>query len=164
MNERLEYERHLAEHPGVPCDPERARGAVARFEALFGDFTPEGIARRLEATYAPDVRFDDTLKTVYGRRELGEYLAESARLVTDCRVEIAQTMTEGADLYVRWAMTLRFVKLAGGRPCRSVGISHLRLDAEGRILMQQDFWDSARGLFDHVPILGRAIRWIRGRL
>jgi hypothetical protein len=45
----------------------------------------------------------------------------------------------------------------------TVGVTHLRFDEAGRIILHQDFWDSAEGLYRHIPVLGSLIGVIRGR-
>ena len=41
---------------------------------------------------------------------------------------------------------------------------HLRFNDAGQVVLHQDFWDSSQGFFEHVPILGAMIRWVRNRL
>lgn len=47
---------------------------------------------------------------------------------------------------------------------RSVGMSHIRFDADGKVILHQDFWDSTGGLFEHVPGLGWMLRSVKSRL
>jgi hypothetical protein len=61
-------------------------------------------------------------------------------------------------------MRLRFLKLAGGEEKRSIGMSHVRFDADGRVELHQDFWDSAAGLWEHVPGLGGLLKLAKRRL
>ena len=58
-------------------------------------------------------------------------------------------------------MEIRFKRFRKGELTRSIGMSHLRVGADGRILLHQDYWDSASGLFEHVPVLGYGIRKIK---
>jgi hypothetical protein len=60
-------------------------------------------------------------------------------------------------------MSLRFKRLRRGVLTRSFGMSHIRFDAEDRVALYQDFWDSAAGLFEHVPVVGGLIRTIKRR-
>jgi hypothetical protein len=32
------------------------------------------------------------------------------------------------------------------------------------VVLHQDYWDSAAGLFEHVPVVGRLIRTVKSRL
>ena len=45
----------------------------------------------------------------------------------------------------------------------SIGISQLRFNADGKVVMHQDFWDSTEGLFSHLPGIGGAVRWVRSK-
>jgi hypothetical protein len=158
---RIEREVGIPFPPGSEAEAE----ALARFRAFFGTFSPDRVARLLEATYAEDVWFDDTLKTVEGRAALGHYLHESASAVEDCRVSIDDEVTNGrGDYYLRWRMMIRFKRLARGRDTWSIGMSHLRFDRDGRVLLQQDYWNAAAGLYQYVPLLGAGIRAIQRRL
>ena len=161
-----ELELARSRHPQAfapGSDEEKA--ALDRFTHFFGDFEPGRVARLLDATYAPDVYFNDSLKTIRGAAPLARYLQESAASVEDCRVTI-QDITRNAhgEYLVRWMMLIRFRKFAKGRDTRTIGITHLRFAADGRVAYHQDYWDSAHGLYEHIPLLGAAIRAIRRRV
>lgn len=152
---------------GAPLAPGSSaeREALARFRTFFATFAPDKVERLLEATYAADVWFDDTLKTIEGRDALGAYLHESASAVEACRVEIDDGVANGrGDYYLRWRMMIRFKRLARGRDTWSIGMSHLRFDADGRVRLQQDYWNAAAGLYQYVPLLGAGIRAVQRRL
>jgi hypothetical protein len=158
--------RVTAKHgaPLKPGSPEEA-AAIERFKAFFATFAPDKVERLLDATYAPDVWFNDTLKEIEGRDALRPYLEHSASAVEDCRVEVRDVVGNGAgDYYVRWAMTIRFKRFKRGVDTWSIGVSHLRFDAAGRVVLHQDFWNAADGLYQHLPVLGAMIRWIKRRL
>ena len=153
-------------HPQVlepGSDAERA--ALERFAQFFGDFEPDRVGRMLATTYAPDVWFNDSLKTIQGSAELGRYLEESAAGVEDCKVSIQEfTRTRHGEYLVRWKMLIRFRKFARGKDTWTIGVTHLRFTADGRVTYHQDYWDSARGVFEHIPLLGAGIRAIRRRI
>lgn len=140
------------------------RRAVQRFESLLSDFKAAGFRDRVREVYAEDVFFNDTLKTVRGLEELEEYLASSADAVDQCTVDFLDHLAAGGNHYFRWAMTIRFKRFASGEETRSIGMSHIRFDAEGRVVLHQDFWDSSAGLFEHVPGLGFLLRRAKSRL
>lgn len=166
----LDYEhalRRVREQHGAPLEPgsEEEAHALERFKAFFSDFAPDRIERLLALTYAPDVWFNDTLKTVVGRPALGEYLAHSASAVEQCLVEVQEVLANGrGDYYFRWNMMIRFKRFNRGTDTHSIGISHIRFDQDGLVVLHQDFWNAADGLFQHVPLLGAAIRMIKQRL
>lgn len=159
-------ERARRNHPVPPAagsDAEKL--ALERFARFFSSFEPDRIERLLPDTYASDVWFNDTLKTIAGAHALAHYLAESAAAVEACKVSIEDTTrTAQGEYLVRWRMMIRFRKLRRGVDTWTVGISHLRFDAEGRVVYHQDYWNAADGLYEHVPLLGGLIRAIKRRL
>lgn len=153
-------------HPNPPPAGSAAeRDGLARFAELFAGLREERIERLADGVFHPDVVFDDTLKTVHGIVALREHLVGSARATQDCQVAIDEvTRTEAGEHLLRWRMMIRFRRFAKGRETWSAGMSHLRLAADGRIAYQQDYWNAAEGLFQHVPVLGWGIRAITRRV
>ncbi|HET9484151.1 MAG TPA: nuclear transport factor 2 family protein [Xanthomonadales bacterium] len=147
--------------PFAPGSPEET-AAIERFKAFFATFACDKVQRLLDQTYAPDVWFNDTLKEIEGREALRPYLEHSASAVDDCRVEVKDVVSNGqGDYYVRWSMMIKFKRFKRGQETWSIGMSHLRFDANGLVVLHQDFWNAADGLFQHVPVLGGMIRWIK---
>ena len=165
MDTLTELEAARRRHPdNFAPGSEAEAAALKRFADFFSDFAPDRVARLLDATYAPDVYFNDNLKAVRGSAELTRYLDESAGGVENCRVLFEDfTRNKDGDYLVRWKMLIRFRKFAKGRDTWTVGISHLRFDADGRVVYHQDYWDSALGVYQYIPLLGAAIRAIRRR-
>jgi hypothetical protein len=135
-----------------------------RFSDLFSSLTEENVGHLVGDIYAEDAYLSDTLKAVQGIDSIREYLIESGKAVESCQVQLNDLAQSRDNYYVRWTMEIRFKKLRKGQICRSQGISHLRFDEEGKITYHQDFWDSAGGLFEHVPLLGLLIRLVKNRL
>lgn len=139
--------------------------ALARFGRFFSDFSPDKVERLVDLTYADDIWFNDTLKTIEGRETLRNYLRHSAEAVESCRVRILDTVSnDSGDYYVRWAMTIRFKRFRRGVDTHSIGMSHLRFNRDGLVHLHQDYWDAASALFEHVPLLGTGIRAIKRRV
>jgi hypothetical protein len=141
------------------------RQALERFQAFFAAFAGDKVDRQFDATYADDVFFNDGLKTLRGAPALKPYLRESAHAVEECRVEVEDiTRTQRGEYLVRWRMMIRFKRFKRGIDTWSIGISHVRFAADGRVAYQQDYWNAADGLYEHVPLLGALIRALKRRL
>lgn len=138
--------------------------AIAGFCAVFERFTPERVREAVPRVYADDVYFYDTLKEIEGNEELAAYLARSAGACESCEVRLEDVARSGADLYLRWRMVIRFKRFAKGRPTATEGMSQLRVDRDGRIVLHRDFWDSTQGFFRHLPVLGWLIRKVLKRV
>lgn len=154
-----------AEATGAPASGSAAeKAAVEKFRGFFGDLREDLIKSNIRAVYAPDVRFNDTLKSIKGVEPLEHYLIETARGVESCKVEIDEVLTSTAGVYVRWRMAIRFKKFKKGTTQESIGMTHLRFDKEGRVTYHQDYWDSGANLFEKIPVLGAGIRAVKRRL
>lgn len=163
--EYLETWRGLrAQGVPFPAGSDSERQALDRFGHLFEDLKAPDLDERVRAVYAEGAWFNDTLKTVEGVDGLARYLGHTADALESGGVEILDVAASDGDYYVRWEMTLRFAKIARGETHRSVGVSHLRFDEEGKVVLHQDFWDSTSGLFEHVPGLGWLLRQAKNRI
>jgi hypothetical protein len=160
------YEAALARTEGLGPAPgsEAEAAAIERVREFFADVTPERVQRMAPEVYAPDAFFNDTLKTLRGADAIGDYFLDTARNAGSVQVEFHDISRSGDDFYFRWRMTMRIGALAGGEPLVSWGTTHFRFDDEGRVLVHQDFWDSAGGFYEHLPVIGGLLRAIRARL
>jgi limonene-1,2-epoxide hydrolase len=147
----------------VPGSPEEKAG-IERFKDFFAELSEEGIRAKVRHVYAKDVYFNDTLKEAYGIDALEPYLLESAAAVESCRVDIGDLAVNNGNYYFRWVMDIQFKSLKKGQITRSIGVSHIRFDEEGKICLHQDYWDSTSGLFEHMPVVGYLLRKIKARL
>jgi hypothetical protein len=162
--EALEAARRTHPHPPAAGSAEEAR-ALATFAAFFSSFAPDRIERLLPESYAKDVWFNDTLKTVVGRDALAHYLRESAEAVDACTVRIIDSTRNAEGEYlVRWTMMIRFKRFKKGQDTHSIGLSHLRFDRDGRVVYHQDYWNAAEGIFRHIPVLGWMIEAVLRRV
>ena len=157
-----DYQAALAGRPGVALTPAEARNAVARFAALYGDLSVANVQARVREVYAPDAWFNDTIATEVGIEAVAKYLRKTAGGAEKIEAKLTDTAVSGSDVYVRWTMEIRTKNLAGGAPIITEGMSQLRFDREGRIVLHQDFWNPAAGIYQHLPLLGPAIRLVNG--
>lgn len=153
-------------YPSVPAAGSADESvAIENFKAFFSSFESNRIAHLLGKTYAKDVYFNDTLKTIRGIEQLAHYLKDSAEAVENCRVEVMDvTRNEIGEHYFRWKMLIRFKRFKKGQDTWTVGMSHLRFNADGLVIYHQDYWNATDGLFRHIPILGNMINAVIRRL
>jgi len=113
--------------------------------------------------YAENAYLNDTIVTHHGPDEIKKYFLMTADTMENYEVNIDDTASSGAEHYVRWTMVFSAPKLNGGKPVHSVGMSHIRLNPEGKVVMHQDYWDSGTSIYGQIPILGGTIEFIRRR-
>ena len=158
-----EYREASAARPGkVFADPEQGRRAVKVFSDLYADLSEVNVRERVRETYAPGAWFNDTLATEVGIDAIEKYLLKTARGSEMIKGTTQDVAVSGADCYVRWTLEFRTKNLAGGKPVVTEGVSQLRFDEQGRIILHQDFWNPAAGVYQHLPLLGPAIRFVNG--
>jgi limonene-1,2-epoxide hydrolase len=142
---------------------EEARN-LERIRDFFSNLGADDVATRTLEIYAPAAWFNDTLTTLTGADAIAAYFGTTAQNTDAVEVEIADISRASDGYYVKWVMTIRAPRLRDGQALRSAGMSHLRLDAAGRILVHQDFWDSAGGLFQYLPFAGGLVAWLRDQV
>jgi ketosteroid isomerase-like protein len=150
--------------------PSPARGgcteeqAVDRFRQFLSHLDEKTAREETEKVYAPDAYLNDTLKTVRGAPAIRDYFVKTARGLDSMSVQFDDLAVSGGNYYFRWTMETRMKNLARGKTVRTIGVTLVRFDREGRVIMHQDFWDSAQGVWEHVPVIGAVIRRIRAGL
>ncbi|MGQ7959105.1 nuclear transport factor 2 family protein [Pseudomonas sp. SP16.1] len=129
-----------------------------RFAALNKDNL-----ERLGELYADDVLFRDPLHEVRGLSNLQRYFAELYANVDELRFEFHGCDTLGEDQgYLRWTMGYRHPRLARGAPIRVEGCSYLQW--RDKVHLHRDYFDAGALLYEHLPLLGGTIGWLKRRL
>ena len=157
-----EYHEALAARPGVTLNAQSARAAVGKFAGLYGDLSVSNVTANVRGVYAPEAWFNDTIATEVGIDAIEKYLLRTAEGTEAVSAKINDVAVSGSDVYARWTMEIRTPNLAGGKPVITEGVSQLRFDEQGRIVLHQDFWNPATGIYQHLPFLGPAIRLVNG--
>jgi hypothetical protein len=138
--------------------------ALARFQAFFENMSPDQVRRSVEEVYAPDAILYDTLVLHEGIEQIRPYFIRTAERAKGVRVKVLDILRSGNDFYLKWSMEIDWSAFKKGKTTRSFGMSHLRFNSDGRVILHYDFWDAANGFFEHLPILGAAIRWIKSKV
>jgi len=152
-----DYQRALRTHPGSERGIE---AGLEDFAAVYGELTHPEIGRRVARLYADPMYFNDSLKTFQSLQPLVEYMETTSRMLDESSVEVQQVIRDGNDVFVRWTMTFASSAMGKKISSESVGMTHLRFDPDGRVVLHQDFWDSAAGLYRHLPVVGYALKKI----
>lgn len=142
--------------------PER----VKQFADVFNHLQSADLASIIDQVYADSFYFNDTFRTVTDKQALTTYLQETGAAVNSIAIkieDIAQS-EQNRDMYVRWTMTMQFSVKGKVVDSQSVGISHLRYNENGKIILHHDYWDGVDGFYQHLPVIGFWLRKIRDQL
>jgi limonene-1,2-epoxide hydrolase len=142
-------------------DSETERRALDLFRDFYTEYSAEAIRDGVRNLYAEDAWFGDPFHTVKGIDAVEHYFLKMAEPVEHCTFTVDAIQRNGIDYYARWTMYL--VSKAAKEPIEAIGISHVRFNAEGKIVFQQDYWDTST-MFDRLPVVGFWTRLVKGRI
>ncbi|MEZ5558594.1 MAG: nuclear transport factor 2 family protein [Pseudomonadales bacterium] len=154
------YQAALARYPG--SDAVQAE-AIQRFIAFFTHSDAGAATDDAGDLYAPALYFSDTLLTSENHDEVVTHLQRMRSAASSLEVRLLDEQIDAGDVYLVWLMNAEFQPLRAPVHSATIGISHLRFDADGRIVLQQDFWDSTAGFYGRLPVLRNLIGMIAGR-
>ncbi|THK40322.1 nuclear transport factor 2 family protein [Methylophaga sp. SB9B] len=138
--------------------------AVKGFIEVFNQVQHGDVASIINETYAETLYFNDTFRTITNRNELIDYMQHTGQQVDRLEVKIEDIAMSKQDIYVRWVMRMQFSVMGKKIDSESIGISQLRFDKDGKIILHQDFWDGVDGFYQYLPIIGYSLRKIRNQL
>ena len=137
--------------------------AISRLQSFLSEMSAERIRAEIRDVYASDVFLNDTLKTLQGVDALEEYFLDTVERTEFVRVRFDDTARSGRDYYLRWFMEYQSDRINRGAVVATIGMTHIRFDESGRVVLHQDYWDSADGLFERLPVLGWMIRSVKSQ-
>ena len=144
------------------CEAHDALDATARVVALFANFGPAQLPL-LDQYYAAQARFKDPFHDVQGVPAITAIFAHMFEALHAPRFVFIDQIIGAQQAFLTWDLQFRFRRWRAHQPERIHGATHLRFDAQGRITLHRDYWDSAEELFEKFPLLGPGMRWLRKR-
>ncbi|MCF4996961.1 DUF2358 domain-containing protein [Pseudomonas syringae] len=135
---------------------------LRRFARQFAELDHNNL-HRLAELYSEDIHFTDPLHEVQGLAQLRDYFGELYANVSELRFDFhGVDQTGEGEGYLRWVMTYRHPRLAAGRLIHVSGCSHLLW--RDKVYRHRDYFDAGALLYEHLPVLGRVIAWLKRRM
>lgn len=147
----------IAGHRNV--DPE----AIERFVDFLANLGDPATGTTAESLYAEDLHFSDALMVTRDKKTVVDHFTRLSDAGTRVEVQIHQTLQSDADVYLIWSMQARFTPIRKEVTSDTLGVTHVRFDATGQVILHQDFWDSGLGFYSHIPVLGAGVRAVGRR-
>ena len=135
--------------------------AVEAYIAYYESLNAETVGE-LNGLCAPNVRFRDPFNDVVGVDKYRAILERMLADVRDPKFVVADWAVSGRTAYLRWDFT--FQPRRSRAPWKFEGMSEIHFDADGKVSVHLDHWDSGAQFFGRLPILGSIIRLIGKRL
>ncbi|WP_045860941.1 nuclear transport factor 2 family protein [Teredinibacter purpureus] len=115
----------------------------------------------MASLYDGNIVFRDPIHEVRGLDDLHAYMGGVCANVEQGRFEYLDQLVGNGCAYIKWNMYFTHPKL--GRNTIAVrGISHIEFGE--RIYYHEDVYDMGEMLYEHLPLIGQATRWLKGRI
>ncbi|MDD0839405.1 nuclear transport factor 2 family protein [Curvibacter sp. HBC61] len=150
--------------PPTPQAPDTAAPSEAwpRIVQFFEQLQASDVAR-LGQLYAADAYFKDPFNEVRGVPAIEGVFVHMFQALHEPRFVITHQLAQGQEAFLSWDFVFRFKGLGGPQLQTVRGVTHLRLDPQGRIAWHRDYWDAAEELYEKLPGLGTLMRWLKRR-
>jgi len=112
--------------------------------------------------YHSNVIFEDPLHRVEGLPLLLDYFQGLYTNLSSCSFVITNYFSGDEQASIYWRMTFTHSKLNGGKPVSVEGHSHLK-GLDGKVVYHRDYLDVGAMLYEHIPVLGRAVKFMKKR-
>ena len=130
---------------------------------FFETLTPQSLDRFPEF-YAADAWFKDPFNEVRGVAAIARIFKHMFEQVDEPRFSIGERLVDGDGASLVWVFSFR--SRGWGRGATQVvrGATHLKFDADGRVVWHRDYWDVAEELYAKLPLIGGPMRWLQKKL
>ncbi len=137
--------------------------AAERVASFFENLSVERLVE-LPQLYAPDAWFKDPFNEVRGRVAIERIFQHMYVQVHDPRFDVTDRVVDTGGAVLVWTFRFRFRGWRSGIEQSVRGVTHLRFDPQGRIVLHRDYWDAAEELYAKLPVLGPVVRRLRRRI
>ncbi len=147
--------------------PDPLTGAPPQVAAYVGFI--QGLASNdawqqdVEALYAPDLYYTDTMSIATEREGIIQHYTGLRASLRHFDLTPLDYIEGNQGSYLVWSATHEFSLLGLNRRAQSIGVTLFQYDSDGRIVLQQDFWDSTQGFYQHIPLVGGVLRSIQAQ-
>ena len=154
------YRVALNDFPGIADVPTET---ISSFTEFLSELGSKKTGVRAGQLYASELHFSDALMMTRDHDRVVEHFQGLVDAGTTVQVEILQTLISEADVYLIWSMRAEFTPVRQSVVSYTIGVTHLRFNEAGRVVLHQDFWDTGLGFYQHIPVLGRVVKSINRR-
>ena len=136
---------------------------IKRFVDFLANLGGPNTGENAALLYAEDLHFSDALMVTRDKETVVDHFTRLGNAGTRVDVEIHQTLQSDKDVYLIWSMQAYFTPIRKEVTSDTLGVTHVRFDKTGRVILHQDFWDSGLGFYSHIPVLGAGVRAVGRR-
>lgn len=138
----------------------------AKLEALvvFYESLSERSVGRFSEYYAENAYFKDPFNEGRGLELIQRVFRHMFRQVVEPRFKVLERVEDEHGAVLVWDF---YFRVGASEPARAEiirGVSHLKFDAEGKVVWHRDYWDAAEELYAKLPVIGFLMRWLKRKI
>mgnify|MGYP001320271899 FL=1 len=127
--------------------------------AFYQSLNPDSV-EHFGDHYAEDAFFKDPFNEVRGLAAIQRIFKHMFQQVSEPRFTIGERVVDENGALLVWEFSFH-LRLWGRDKAQLIrGVSHLRFNAEGKVVWHRDYWDAAEELYAKLPGIG----WLMQRL
>lgn len=134
---------------------------ISVFKQFYRHFDQHSLDM-LEDIYAEDVTFSDPVHMIQGLGTLKSYFEGMCGNLSECRFEFIDEVIGDSNACFKWQMYYSHPSLKSNAPLKLMGTSFI--EYSDKIDSHEDFYDMGAMLYEHLPILGSAVRLLKSRI
>lgn len=134
---------------------------IDHFKQLYSTFSSNTPAQ-LPQLYHPAVIFKDPIHELKGIAALTQYFASFCQADTRYQFEFTNEILGQDQAFFQWQMHYSHASLAKGEPLLLNGGTLIKFDTH--IYYHEDFYDMGAMIYQHIPLLGWAVKKINARI
>ncbi|WP_076415409.1 nuclear transport factor 2 family protein [Shewanella sp. UCD-KL12] len=134
---------------------------LQNFISVYSDLGV-GNLTSLQQVYHREIEFSDPLHRVDGLDELMNYFDSLYTHIEECTFHIDSVFSCDNQAAIYWTMMFCHPKLNGGKQIVVEGHSHL-VERDNKVVMHRDYLDVGSMLYEHIPLLGKAVKAVKKR-
>jgi len=134
---------------------------ILAFKKFYRQFDQQSLTF-LGEIYSDDVTFSDPVHMIQGLDTLKQYFESMCGNLTQCRFDFIDEIIGENDACFKWEMHYSHPSLKSNAPLKLMGATFIKYS--DKIDSHEDFYDMGAMLYEHLPLVGSAIRLIKCRI
>jgi len=138
------------------------RQATQNLATFFETLTPQSVAQ-LHTLYDAQAKFKDPFNEVQGLAEIERIFRHMYVALDRPHFVIAAQLVDGSQAFLTWEFRFHFKRFDTATLQTERGGSHVVFNESGLVTLHRDYWDAAEELYEKLPLVGGAMRWLKKR-
>ena len=130
---------------------------------FFESVSPESVSR-IGDLYAADAHFKDPFNDVQGVPAIERIFRHMFTQVDAPRFVVTERIVQYDSAMLAWRFEFGVKVGQAVRPQVVHGVTHFKFNAQGKVSLHRDYWDTGEELYMKLPVLGWVLRALRRRL